>query len=387
MSLNKKLTIISEAFAPQVVGSPILLANLLIEYPGPVSAISGWQNDAKVDPAFMPPCSTDYVKMPGNFLQRIHDRFKILFVNFDRIRIRYYLKKQKPNVALIICPGGEFFVAGCLACKDLGIPFMVHMHDLWDDNQKEGTGKRAFAAKWEPLLLREAKTVFAMTEIQKNFLDKKYSINCELLPHTIPRKLIDKTSNFSPTKIDRREKVIVYSGNISHAMNLDALQQFVIAVENLPEDFRVKMFVPFDKVTREKLKLESKRIEYNWLSREEVFKEVEDANLVFLPLSFKNGAMKEVKTVFATKTLDYLISGTPIVVFSPADSFHSFSARNRGWGHVIDQDDTDALSEELVRLTSNLNLSTELVKNALKEAKGRNSERYAKELLGWVNRT
>ncbi len=380
-----KLTIISEAFAPKMVGSPVLLNNLFEEYKGPLSAIAGWPYGALIDKSFPPTCSTSYIKWPLDILQRIHDRFKLKFLFLDRIMIKFYLKRHQTNVALVICPGGEFFVAGCQACIESKIPYFVHMHDLWSDNLTEGSSIRAFADNWEPRMLRGAEKVFAMTNVQKTYLDKKYGIDCIVLPHTIPTDRINEWRPFDTNKLAREEKIIVYTGNISHMMNLDAVQQFVLAVNLLPSNFKVKMFVSFDKAARIENKVESHRIEYNWLSRDEVFNEIKNANAVFLPLSFKKAAMDEVRTVFATKTLDYLISGVPIVVFSPEDSFHSISALNGKWGQVVSNDDIYLLAKKIVELVNDGELSQQLVESSLNEANSRRSAIYADTLLKQVN--
>jgi len=384
---NKKLTVISEAFPPQMIGSPVLLNNLFIEYKGPLSAIAGWPYGPKVDVGFTPPCPTDYIKLPFRILQRIHDRFKRNFVFWDLFMIKWHLKKHRPNVTMVICPGGEFFVAGCLASMELNIPYMVHMHDLWADNLPKGSQQSLFANYWEPILLKKAKRVFAMTEMQKEFLDVKYGINCEILPHTIPQSRLNEWSPFDASKLQQKEKTIIYTGNISHLMNLDAIQQFVLAVNLLPDYFRIKMFVSFDKETRIKNKVQSDRIEYNWLSREDVLKEIKNCNAVFLPLSFKKAAMNEVRTVFATKTLDYLISGVPIIVFSPKDSFHSTSAKKYGWGKVVCDDDINLLAQTIIELVNDANQSKHLVEKSFIEASSRCSAIYSDKLFEYVNET
>ena len=48
--------------------------------------------------------------------------------------------------------------------------------------------------------------------------------------------------------------------------------------------------------------------------------------------------MDEVRTVFSTKILEYLVSGRPIVVFAPEGSYHAESAKKNGWGYVVTED-------------------------------------------------
>src|SRR5919106_1293362 len=65
-----RLTVVAPGFPPQVMGSAILLANLLSDYRGHVRAIAGYEYYAKSDPMFLPPCPVKYLALP-----RIHPRF------------------------------------------------------------------------------------------------------------------------------------------------------------------------------------------------------------------------------------------------------------------------------------------------------------------------
>jgi hypothetical protein len=70
-----------------------------------------------------------------------------------------------------------------------------------------------------------------------------------------------------------------------------------------------------------------------------------EAHVLVAPLSHKNCSIDEVRTVFSTKLLEYLIAGRPIVVFAPEDSYHAESARRGGWGgYVVSEDSPAALA-------------------------------------------
>jgi hypothetical protein len=92
-----------------------------------------------------------------------------------------------------------------------------------------------------------------------------------------------------------------------------------------------------------------------------------------------------VQTVFATKTLDYLNSGTPILVFSPKESFHSYSADKNGWGLVVNVESKSMLINTIVKLLSDKILRNQLVTSAYKESESRRSSQFASRLLKWVN--
>ena len=95
--------------------------------------------------------------------------------------------------------------------------------------------------------------------------------------------------------------------------------------------------------------------------------------------------MDEVKTVYATKTLDYLVSGTPILVFSPLDSFHTISAKEKGWGLIVAEDSPKALVEGIIRLKTEAELGNSLVNAAFEEAESRSAINYAGRINHIVN--
>jgi glycosyltransferase involved in cell wall biosynthesis len=378
---NNKLVIISRSFAPMVIGTPVLLSNLFSSYKAPVEALAGWLYDAKVDPAFTPPCPSRYLRMPHPFLQRVFDRYVNKMVPLIEWYLSRSLKEIKPTVVLATCPSGEFFTAAWRACKKLGIPFWAHMHDLWEENIPENSQNKTFARKWEAEILPGAHTVFCMTGIQQTHYEKKYpGIRTALLPHTIRPDRLSFPPVFRTEKISQKKKWVIYSGNISDNMNLDAVQQFVRAVDLLPDWVGIKMFVSWNEDLCKRKGIWNQKIHYDWLPMEAANREVAAANLLFLPLSFKNAAMEEVRTVFATKTLDYLTSGTPILVYSPANSFHTISAGERGWGHIVVEDSPEAIVQGILQVIENEELSRQLVEGAWKEACSRSADTYARQL-------
>ncbi|MDA7665992.1 hypothetical protein N8648_05550 [Verrucomicrobia bacterium] len=123
-----------------------------------------------------------------------------------------------------------------------------------------------------------------------------------------------------------------------------------------------------------------KRIKYYWLTVQESNDLLKIVDLLFLPFSFENCSHLEVKTVYATKTLNYLTSRTPILVFSPKDSFHSVSGNKFGWGYVVDVNCPKYLADNMVNICNNENTQISLVTNAYKEAKNRDSTEMCNKL-------
>ena len=380
---SKVLTVISKTFPPLVIGSPILLDNLLSSYEGKLNAICGWSSDAKIDNDFLPPCEVSYLKMPFNFLQRVFDRYLFFFSPIIKFYIHRKLKKYKSDVVLAVMnPNPEFLVASYQICKKLNIPFMIHVHDLWEENAKTSRSK-IFANKWEKIILEDCYKIFCTTERQIEWFSKKYGLRSVLLPHTIKDDDIKENSHIDHGS---NEKNVVYTGNISHHMNLDIIQKFVKSIDYLPKTINIKFFTSWDIDECIKNKVFHERIEYSWLSSNQIKSEINKADALLLPLSFENCSNDEVKTVFSTKTLDYLISGVPIFVIAPKHSYHSISATKNGWGLVINDDNPKNIAGSLIDILYGDKNIKQIVKNAYKEANQRRSSIHATRLLAFVNK-
>ncbi|MCR9155248.1 MAG: hypothetical protein NXI09_14155 [Bacteroidetes bacterium] len=386
---NGGLLIISRTFPPFTVGSAILMANLFNSYKADMQALACWQYEAKQDPAFKSPCETHYLKFPLPIMQRVYDRLQHRFIGWNKIYIKRKMLRIKPSCVFLVYPSAPFLVAAYQVCKELRIPYVLQMHDLWEENYEQKHPIGILSKKWEAKIFRDAEHRFSMTSIQQVHYQNKYNLEVEILPHTIGPERIKEVQNRLKANASKNQSskcpTIVYTGNISHKMNLDAMQQFVAMVDSLPTNYRVKMFVSFNVQQCKDLNIYNSRIDYDWLPIEEVQDQMRSADVLFLPLSFKNAAMDEVKTVYATKTLDYLVSGTPILVFSPADSFHTVSAKADGWGLVVDHDSPEAIAAGIHKLVEDKNLAQSIVGAAVKEAERRSASKYADQLLEIVN--
>jgi glycosyltransferase involved in cell wall biosynthesis len=378
------LTVVSKNFAPQVSGTPILLANLLSGYPDTLNAVAGYDLYAKSDPSFRPPCPTTYLVLP-RILGRLYDRLRIKSpVTTCRAlhpSVRRVLRKLGTSVVFGAYPHDDYFVATFLAARDLGLPFYAHIHDLWIENLTPGSPLASFGEKWEPIIIREARRVLCMTEAMQKYYDSKYGIQTDLLPHTIREQdylnvTVRPPAMPSPT--------VLFVGGVSPPMNLDALKVLAAASELLPSGYELLFCTSMDLQALKQKGIQSSRLQARYVSRAEVQRLQSGAHVLIAPLSHKNGSIEEVRTVFSTKLCEYLVSGRPIIVFAPEDSYHAESARKNGWAYVVTEDSPAALADAVVRVVTDEDLAAGLVRSALAEARSRSARSHAKRLHKWV---
>ena len=167
-------------------------------------------------------------------------------------------------------------------------------------------------------------------------------------------------------------------------MNLDALQVLASASELLPPEYELLYCTSADIATLQRYGIRSSRLRVTYVSRAEVQRLQSEAHVLVAPLSHKNCSIDEVRTVFSTKLLEYFVSGRPIVVFAPADSYHATSARKHGWGYVVTEDTPTALAAAIVKVTTDGSLAAGLVSGALQEARSRSARHHAERLHEWV---
>lgn len=380
------LTVVSGSFPPRVSGSAILLANILSSYTERVSAIVGHNQYGPFDSGFLPPCPTRGLILP-RLLPRVYDglwrRFPAALCHSLRRSIRRTLLALDARVVLAAYPREDFLVASFLVSRRLNLPFYAHMHDLWIETIPEDTARGRFAVMWEPIILKHSTRVLCMTESMQRHYERKYGIRTELLPHTITeRDLLGAPLEMRPARMTK--PTILFVGSVNPAMNLDALKVLAAASELLPPDYRLLFCSSADLATLKSQGIASSRLQATYVSRAEVQRLQSEANVLIAPLSHKDCSTDEVRTVFSTKLLEYLISGRPIVVFAPEGSYHAESARTNGWGSVVTEDSSTALAAAIMEVATDEALAAKLVSAALLEARSRNAKHHAEQLHRWV---
>jgi glycosyltransferase involved in cell wall biosynthesis len=293
------------------------------------------------------------------------------------------LIKLETDVVLAAFPSEDFLVAAFFAARNLNLPFYVHMHDLWTENTTAGTPAARFAEKWEPVIFRNSTRVLCMTEAMQKHYEGKYGIKTELLPHCVrAQDCLEAPAKIQPARM--ANPTVLFVGGVSAAMNLDALKVLAAASELLPEGYDLLYCTSSDLSTLKRLGIQSSRLRVKYVSRGEVQRLQSEAHVLVAPLSHKNCSIDEVRTVFSTKLLEYMISGRPIIVFAPRDSYHSEAASKNGWGYVVTEDSPVALAAAIVKVVNDEHLAARLVRGALREARARSAKNYADQLRAWI---
>jgi glycosyltransferase involved in cell wall biosynthesis len=386
VSSPSRLMYVDTYFAPLPGGSEVLMANLLASYPGEVFAAVQQHNKLSEDPTFRPPCPVDRMWVPWEAVScTLFSPYRHKRVSMWAYRrfLRREVHRRRPTVMMAAVTSWSVFVAAYQVAKQAGLPFYAHMHDLWQENWAPGSDVYALADRWEKAILTQSRRVLCMTDVQAEFYREKYGLECQLLPHTVPPATLAAAPEAMVAPSLPKPTVLVVTG-LNYVMNEDAMRAFAKASELLPQDVEVLILSRTNRDVWVAANATSPRITIRSASREEVASLVSACHVLVAPLSHKNCSREEVRTVLSTKLLDYFVSGRPILVFAPADSFHARSAREGRWGLVVDQDDPRAIADGIVKLLGDEKLCAELVAGALAEARRRDAGIYARRLYDWT---
>ncbi len=266
-------------------------------------------------------------------------------------------------------PNDCFVIAAWQAAETLGLPLTVYLDILWEESC---IGKRDMAAKYEHRVLQAADQRFAITEFAVVYLQKKHNLKFELIPHVIDTANLP--AGLQPLPRDC-PPVIHFSGGIYAKMNLDAMVRLADAASLAKLRPAIDLCTPVLPAV-----LAERGLGQRYLSRPEVMQAQSRGTLLYLPQAFHSERPDMVRHNFPTKTMDYLCSGRPILVHSPADSYLTFLARREGFGLVVDQPDAQELAAAIDRLAADSSLQQELVARALEFARKRDGKMWAQRL-------
>jgi glycosyltransferase involved in cell wall biosynthesis len=158
----------------------------------------------------------------------------------------------------------------------------------------------------------------------------------------------------------------VLAGNINHSCS-DAATRLAAAVDAAGGSLTI--FSGTQKAYLDELGVIHDGVTYETVSRDLILSRLREADILLLAHGFKGQlSAEEYRTIFPTKTIEYLISGRPILAHTPSDCYLTSFLREHECALVVDQPDQDALVAALQRLREDGTLRAQLVRNALRTA-------------------
>ena len=105
---------------------------------------------------------------------------------------------------------------------------------------------------------------------------------------------------------------------------------------------------------------------YNsFVSYNDLPKVFSEADFLLLPYDFSEISIKYIKYSMPTKAPEYMVSGTPIIIFAPEVTAVAKYAMEYNWAKVITDDDVSEISGAIKQLIQNKDLREQIAQNAI----------------------
>lgn len=385
----RKFLIISSYAPPAISGAPLMMHNLLRYFPENSFVIltSHFGIDKQADKNrwlranyffFDTPLLTSVLQREKTFSQKLKvflknffitkflaQIFLIFYLPFNSVRLgRQIIKEEKIELLLGYSDFGPALFATYLLHRITRKPFFLYFYDLYYGN-KFPFIYRVLAKFLEPKLFRKAEQIFVMSEALRDYYQERYKRNISVIHNSV---LVEKAREISLPKQTKMHK-IVYTGSVYWAQ-ADAIRNLIKAVEEIKDiDIQFYLYTPHDEQYLKKQGfLKSEKIVFAE-GKPSVMVEIQKtADILFVPLSFHDEYSFLINTSSPGKMAEYFVSGRPILIHAPQESYIAGYAKKHNFAIVVDEENIGKLKNAIKELITNEKLVQELTTNALKIA-------------------
>jgi glycosyltransferase involved in cell wall biosynthesis len=140
----------------------------------------------------------------------------------------------------------------------------------------------------------------------------------------------------------------------------DVLREFKVA------DWELHLYTPIDLSHPSQARWSHQRIKpHGWVDQQTLQHEISDADILFLPFSFREEERYATERAFPAKTADYLASGKPILVLAPDYSSVAKYLRGYDCAAVVDKLDQEMLARAISEISKSAERRSQLSRNAM----------------------
>jgi glycosyltransferase involved in cell wall biosynthesis len=265
---------------------------------------------------------------------------------------------------LTVSDEGFSVIAGAVATSLTGLPHIVMVFDLWEENAYSDVA-RAFARVLEPRILRSAASVIVHNREMAEHYRAKYGIGCAVIPTSV------EALPAALPRLRESEKCreILFAGAVYWAQE-DALRRLSRVTRGL-HGVRVAIVgAGADEEALRVLGIVVHRLERD-LTPELFRARLDQADVLFLGLGFETAHPEVIRTAAPAKLPEYMASGRPILIHAPRGSHVAEYGRSGGFAEVVDVPDDEMLLAAILRLLQDDDLARERAERAQELARDR----------------
>jgi glycosyltransferase involved in cell wall biosynthesis len=293
-------------------------------------------------------------------------------------RLKNWLDEYKPEILYLQVSTREDILFSTGLIDHLKIPSVIHIMDDWPSTISNRGLLKDF---WNRKIDREFRKLLGKIDFYMSISDamsaeyeKRYGH--KFIPFHNPIETKNWESHQKKTyDIDRKYVKVLYSGRIGDKGIAVSLTQVAEAVDALnSESLNVKFHIQTATKTEWILELlkRYKSVVFNdYAEYSDIPKIFSEADILVLANDFSTEGIRYLKLSMPTKASEYMISGTPVLVYASPETAVSKFFRENECGYCIEAEGTDMIIKGLSLLIEDEDLRRNISNNAKMIAKRR----------------
>jgi glycosyltransferase involved in cell wall biosynthesis len=339
-------------------GGPILMSRLLREYPPDQLTVLTSTRYTRISPEDgRLSCEEIAVALSPAHGRLGLGRLRVLlnWLRIPQIAITATRTIRRRRIeAVVTLLHGRFYLAAAVAARLSRIPYVLIVHD---DYAKA----MSFITRWlTAAVMRNAAYLYSVSPGMQDALRVQFGVESEL------QRPATERPRFQSPRAQNDELSIVFAGSITGAVE-DSLRMLanVITSGRLRqkgiERAKLRLYTVFtEQQKRDWGWYHPDIVIHPWVGQSELAEVLRQADILFLPFSFSPSERHTVVTAFPSKTADYLVSGTPILILGPEYSSLAVYAAQEGFAEILTKPDADLLALAIRRIALDAHRREEL---------------------------
>jgi glycosyltransferase involved in cell wall biosynthesis len=250
--------------------------------------------------------------------------------------------------------------------EDIKKPLVLHIMDDWPEtitfNQKG-----IFRLYWTHLINKELRQIFKKADVLMSIsesMSEEYYLRYRrtFIPFHNPIDVNNWTSKKNKDYSFNENFKILYAGRIGTGVQ-NCLLDITTAIRNLIKK-GLKIELHIQATTDNTILKELAKFDFVTLQSQVTYYQLPDifssADLLLLPNDFDKKSVSFLKYSMPTKASEYMVSGTPILVFSSSETAIAKHALKYGWAYVVSENSLEKLEAAISKLYEDKELRREL---------------------------
>ncbi|MEP7293756.1 MAG: glycosyltransferase [Chloroflexota bacterium] len=359
-----KILLMSRSIPPTPSGSAVIVGNLARQFSRSEMVIVGAKSMG------YPPVEWG-INLPQRIYASLHPPddlrggrwLRWLQFPFVLLISLYVMLTQRCDVILAVFPDEIYLLAAYWLSRLLKRPLFAYFHNTYVENRPVGSIFHKLAVWLQARIFAHARHVFVMSEGMQQLYRERYpGLKCTPLVHTFNELPADLEQPVEVPKL-HQPLDLVLTGNIG-AYCADATARIVRAVTEL-QDARLSVYSGTSRQALKSVGIDGTDIEIDTITRDQLLVRLRQADILLLPHGFTGRiASEEIRTIFPTRTIEYLLAERPILAHLPANCFLADFLTRYNCGLLVTEASVEAIKDAILRLAQDPTLQRQLVENA-----------------------